>query len=83
MEFLHDWHPRDRAIAIGLTAYEDTTSPYGHPLSEVYDDDSDGHYEARPIFNYEDVAIAAWEKNNPKPDPGTRLQVVDTRKGEG
>lgn len=55
------------------------TSPHGHPIEDVYNDESDGWYEVKPVIDYEQQAIDLWKKNNPNPEAGTVLRVVDTR----
>ncbi|GAA2237740.1 hypothetical protein GCM10010401_07430 [Rarobacter faecitabidus] len=76
---MKDWSPRDRALAEGLEILEATTSEHGHSVADIYNDDLDGWFEARPIINQEAAAIERWEKDNPKPELGVRLRVVDTR----
>jgi len=39
----------------------------------------DGWFEVDQRINYATAAVERWRKDNPEPEPGTVLMVVDTR----
>lgn len=62
--------------------YEESITQHGLPASVVYDDDRGTWLEARPIVDYALAAREQWQKENPNPEPGTVLTVVDTWPGD-
>lgn len=76
--FLHEWSPRDRALALGLSAFEDGYY-MGFPVEDVYDEDSEGHYVIVEKVNQVDAAIERFQKKQKDPTPGARLVAYDLR----
>ena len=69
-------------MALALTIYEEGMTADGLPASVVYDDERGTWLEARPRINYAEAVRQQWHKDNPNPEPGTVLEIVDTWPGE-
>ncbi len=54
-------------------------TPHGIPAKVAYDPEMDGWFEAKPAIDYPQAAMDLWHKDNPEPDPGTFLRVVNTK----
>jgi hypothetical protein len=81
MTYLKDWSARDRGLAEGLLALEDSTGPHGIPWADAMNDDNDGWFEVEEHVDYAQAAVDRWKAEHDSGDvePGTRLFVVDTR----
>ena len=69
-------------MALALTIYEDSLTEYGLPASVVYDHERGTWLEVEEVVDYGAAAKERWAKDNPNPEPGTRLKVVDTWPGD-
>ncbi|QIK82394.1 hypothetical protein [Sanguibacter sp. HDW7] len=69
-------------MALALSIYEDGMTADGLPASVVYGDERGTWLEAKPRINYAEAARQQWHKDNPNPEPGTVLEIVDTWPGE-
>lgn len=85
MEYLREWSARDRGLAEGLLAYEDSIGPHGIPWRVALDDEDGSWLEVEEITDHAQAAIDRWhlEHKGKDSDPGTRLVVVDTRPKKG
>lgn len=73
------WSLRSRALAEGLTLYEESVNELGLPLREVLDPERDGWYEVDDeTVDYSLAALEDYRKSNKNPEPGVQLKVVDT-----
>ena len=82
-DFWGTWSVRERALARGLQALEDSTGPNGFPRELEEDPDQDGYFEVTPIVNYATKAIHDYmTAKGDKLDPGTRFRVVHNRPSE-
>ena len=73
-----EWSEKDRGLAVGLLALEDSTV-LGVPASVAFDDESDGHLVAVPRVNHAQAAIDRAREQDKKPAAGTEYFVADLR----
>lgn len=77
------WSLRSRALAEGLTLYEESVNEFGIPLREAYDPERDGWYEVDDsTVDYAVAAMEEYRKNTKDMELGVQLKVVDTYEGE-
>lgn len=69
-------------MAVALTVYEASITEHGIPAAIAYDDERGTWLEVEPFVDYAAAAVEQWQKENPNADPGTRVRVVDTYKGD-
>lgn len=77
-EFLYEWSEKDRGLAVGLFAMEETTT-HGFDLKDALDEESDGHFHAFPRTNHVQAALDRAREEAKDPEPGTEYYVVDLR----
>lgn len=81
MEYLRNWSARDRGLAEGLIAYQDSIGPHGIPWRLALDDDMDGWFEVEQHTDYAQAALDRFRQDRGSSDaePGARLFVMNTR----
>jgi len=67
-------------MAMALSMYEASLTEDGIPAAVAYDDERGTWLEVRTSIDYGAAAKERWRQDNPKPEAGTVLRVVDTYK---
>lgn len=80
MTYLDTWSARDRGLAEALLEFEASVGPHGIPWRDALDPESEGWFEVEQVTDHAQAAIDRWHKANPKPQPGTRVRVIDARR---
>lgn len=82
-DFWGTWSQRERALARGLAALEESTGPNGFPKELEEDPDQDGYFTAVPVVNYASKAVQQYIKDKGENlEPGTHFRVKYDRPSE-